>query len=83
MEWLEPFCVLLGAVFLAWLLIELRDGNARNIRRDIGRCTRISLIPLGLLVGWTVKSVTGNYSILVMFVLAGILTLITEVSRMF
>jgi hypothetical protein len=80
MKWLGPFGVIFGAAFLAWLLTELRG---RNMRPDVGNGTMILLIPTGLLVGWTVKSVTGNYSMLVMVALGVVLAVVTEVSRMF
>jgi hypothetical protein len=78
-----PFFVLFGAVFLSWLLIQLRGGNVKYINSDTGCFATVSLILIGLIVGWIVSTATGDYSILVMVVLAVVLALTVEVSRVF
>jgi hypothetical protein len=78
-----PFFVLFGAVFLSWLLIQLRGGNVKFIKSDSGCFAVVFLVLIGLIAGWLINNATGDYSILVMVVLAVVLALTVEVSRVF
>jgi hypothetical protein len=83
MEYLGQVVVLAGGVFSSWLLIGLRGENIKVVNPNLGRYAAILFILVGLLIGWFVQSITGDYSILGMALLAIAIATMAEVSRMF
>ena len=83
MERFSPFYLLIGAVFLSWLLVQLRGGKVKYFKSDTGCFIALLLILLGLLVGWIVKSATDSNTVLLTVIVAIVLAMTVEVSRMF
>ena len=79
----EPVFILVGAVVLSWLMIGRRDVNFRIAKLDVGAEFIVVLVLAGLLIGWVVRSVTGDNSILAIVLLAIVITGVVEVTRMF
>jgi hypothetical protein len=80
---IAPFFVLLGAVFLAWLLVQIRSGSVKPIDSNSGCLAVVLAVLIGLIVGWLISIGTGDYTLLVTVILAAVLALTVEVSRVF
>jgi hypothetical protein len=83
MEPLGPLAVLTSAVFGSWVILELRGGHQRKKRSQISRYVTFLLVLLGLVTGWLVQISTGNFVILIIVGLAILITVFTELSRLF